>query len=121
MAISQEMPQPSIMKICLKITYLKFHLNFPGANELMKRSSCLFPEPYSGSQGLPPPRSVAMDRQRQAQANPNRDRVKVFMPQQYNTPITMYSAANIMDTFQGQAGAHIENMDEYVGTVDVFS
>ena len=30
-AISQEMPQPSI---CLKITYLKFHSNFPGANEL---------------------------------------------------------------------------------------
>ena len=34
-AISQEMPQPSITKICLKIAFLKFHLNFPGANELM--------------------------------------------------------------------------------------
>ena len=33
-AISQEMPQPSITKIHLKITYLKFHSNFPGANEL---------------------------------------------------------------------------------------
>ena len=33
-AISQEMPQPSITKICLKITCLKFHSNFPGANEL---------------------------------------------------------------------------------------
>ena len=33
-AISQEMPQPSITKICLKITYLKFHSNFQGANEL---------------------------------------------------------------------------------------
>ena len=33
-AISQEMPQPSITKISLKITYLKFHSNFPGANEL---------------------------------------------------------------------------------------
>ena len=28
------MPQPSITKICLKITYLKFQSNFPGANEL---------------------------------------------------------------------------------------
>ena len=37
-AISQEMPQPSIIKICLKITYLKFHSNFPGANELMVTS-----------------------------------------------------------------------------------
>ena len=34
-AISQEMPQPSITKIRLKITYLNFHANFPGANELI--------------------------------------------------------------------------------------
>ena len=33
-AISQEMPQLSTTKIHLKITYLKFHSNFPGANEL---------------------------------------------------------------------------------------
>ena len=32
--ILQEMPQPSITKIRLKVTYLKFHSNFPGANEL---------------------------------------------------------------------------------------
>ena len=29
------LPQPSITKICLKITCLKFHSNFPRANELM--------------------------------------------------------------------------------------
>ena len=29
------MPQPVITKIHLKITYLKFHSNFPGANELI--------------------------------------------------------------------------------------
>ena len=34
-AISEEMPQPVITKIHLKITYLKFHSNFPGANELI--------------------------------------------------------------------------------------
>ena len=34
-AISQGMPQPLITKICLKITCLKFHSNFPGANELI--------------------------------------------------------------------------------------
>ena len=33
-AISQEMPQPSITEIHLKMTYLKFHSNFPQANEL---------------------------------------------------------------------------------------
>ena len=34
-AISQEMPQPSVTKIRLKITYLKFHLNLPVASELI--------------------------------------------------------------------------------------
>ena len=33
-AILQEIPQQSITKICLNITYLIFHSNFPGANEL---------------------------------------------------------------------------------------
>ena len=33
-AILQEMPQPSVTKICLKITYLNFYSNFQGANEL---------------------------------------------------------------------------------------
>ena len=37
-AISQEIPQPSITKICLKITCLKFHSYFPGANELKQAS-----------------------------------------------------------------------------------
>ena len=32
--ILQEMPQPSITKTRSKITYLKFHSNFPGANVL---------------------------------------------------------------------------------------
>ena len=34
-AVSQEMPQPSISKICLKIACLKFHSNFPGPNVLL--------------------------------------------------------------------------------------
>ena len=34
MAILQEIPQPSITKICLTITYLKYHSNFLGTNEL---------------------------------------------------------------------------------------
>ena len=33
-ASSQEIPQPSIIEIICKIKYLKFHSNFPGANEL---------------------------------------------------------------------------------------
>ena len=33
-AISQEMSQPSVTKIRLKITYIKFYWNSPGANEL---------------------------------------------------------------------------------------
>ena len=37
MAISQEMPQPSFTKIRFKITFLKFHPNFPEANVLISR------------------------------------------------------------------------------------
>ena len=33
-AISQEIPQPSVTKINMKITYLKVHQNLPGANDL---------------------------------------------------------------------------------------
>ena len=36
-AISQEMPQASITKIHLKITYLKLHSNIPGGSELSHR------------------------------------------------------------------------------------
>ena len=35
-AISQEMSQRPITRICSKITCLKFHSNFPGANELTR-------------------------------------------------------------------------------------
>ena len=35
-AISQEVRQPSITQIRFKITYLKFHLNFQGPNELIR-------------------------------------------------------------------------------------
>ena len=42
-AISQDMPQPSITEIPWKITYLKFHLHFPGTNELNVLTSCWLP------------------------------------------------------------------------------
>ena len=35
-ASSQEITQPSVPEIIWNIKYLKFHLNFPGANELIK-------------------------------------------------------------------------------------
>ena len=38
-ASSQEIPQPSITEIIRKIKYLKFHSNFPGANELIHKMS----------------------------------------------------------------------------------
>ena len=37
-SITQEMHQPSITKICLKITCLQFNSNFPGANKLRPES-----------------------------------------------------------------------------------
>ena len=44
-AISQEIPPPSITKICLKITCLKFHSNFPGANKLIIKTTHLKLQP----------------------------------------------------------------------------
>ena len=42
-AISEEIPQPSLVKHTLKITYLKFHSNLPGANELISLQELTFP------------------------------------------------------------------------------
>ena len=42
-AISQEMPQPSITEFRLKITYLNFHSNFPGASELNNQNGLCSP------------------------------------------------------------------------------
>ena len=35
MAISHDIPQPSITELSLQITYVNFHSNHPGANELI--------------------------------------------------------------------------------------
>ena len=45
-AISQEMFQPSITKIRLKIACLKFHSNFPGVNELKITATSLISLPW---------------------------------------------------------------------------
>jgi len=71
-------------------------------------------EPYAGSSGLPPPRSASMEEwKRQEQAKRDSPRVKVFMPQTYNTPLGLYTTENIMDSFQKQAGAAMDQMDQY--------
>ena len=52
--LGQDMPQPSITKICFKITCLKFHSNFPGANELKFYWSTLLTNiVFSTSQAFP--------------------------------------------------------------------
>ena len=71
-------------------------------------------EPGAGISALPPPRSAYMERRREEErikkaASP---RVKVFMPQQYNSPMGMYSAQNVMDTFQTQAEGLLQEMEE---------
>ena len=49
--VSKEMPQPSITKIRMKITYIKFHSNFPEASELMQcfilQDSTMCPQQYA--------------------------------------------------------------------------
>ena len=43
----------------------------------------------------------------------NAPRMKVFMPQQYNSPIGMYSAHNLVDTFQNQAEIQMQQLERY--------
>ena len=50
-AISQQMLQPSIIKICLKITCLKFNSNFPGANGLSMLHRALKDHRHEGARG----------------------------------------------------------------------
>jgi hypothetical protein len=40
-----------------------------------------------------------------------RQRMRVFMPQQYNSPLRMYSAPNIINTFQDQAEKYFESLE----------
>ena len=73
----------------------------------------IFLEPYAGSSGLPPPRSAAMEEwKRQEAAKRDSPRVKVFMPQSYNTPLGLYATENVLDSFQKQAGAAMDQMDQ---------
>ena len=41
MGISQDIPQPSIAGISLKINYIKFHSNFVGVNGLTQHLRCI--------------------------------------------------------------------------------
>lgn len=74
-------------------------------------------EPAAGVSGLPPPRSATMEHikhQQQyhgASGSGGGQRVKVFMPQQYNSPMGMYSAHNVLETFTAQAGSMLDNLE----------
>lgn len=89
-------------------------------------------EPYAGVAGLPPPRSATMEQMRREGAfqrhpqfpaplpgssysssgSPAGSRVKVIMPQQYNSPLAMYSADNVLETFTAQAESMLNNMEQ---------
>jgi len=71
-------------------------------------------EPAAGVAGLPPPRSATMEQmRRQQQWQPaGSGRVKVFMPQQYNSPMGMYSAHNVLKTFTAQAESMLDTLEK---------
>jgi hypothetical protein len=54
---------------------------------------------------------MRQQRQRQQPQAPGSQRVKVFMPQQYNSPMGMYSAHNVLETFTAQAESMLDTMD----------
>jgi len=56
-----------------------------------------------------------MRRQQQQQQQPAAaasGRVKVFMPQQYNSPMGMYSAHNVLETFTAQAESMLDTLEK---------
>ena len=66
-------------------------------------------------EGLPPPRSAEMEKIKEETAHQNpKARVKVFMPQQYNSPMGMYSAENVLESFQTQAEGYFDDLDRLV-------
>jgi len=71
--------------------------------------------PSAGDLALPPPRSAAIEQMRRDQAagrrHPSGGRVKVFMPAQYNSPLGMYSADNVLETFTAQAESMLDNIE----------
>lgn len=78
--------------------------------------SLMFNEaPPLGDQALPPLRSASLEQRReeeqQKRTTPTRQRIRVFMPQQYNSPLSMYSAPNIINTFQDQAEKYFESLE----------
>ena len=71
-----------------------------------------FPEPAAGSSGLPPQRSAYQERvKHEAAMHRGSPRVQVFMPQQYNTPLGMYSAQNVVETFQSQSDQQLDEIE----------
>jgi len=67
-------------------------------------------EPAAGVEGLPPPRSAAIEQMHRQHPAPGR--VKVFMPQQYNSPMGMYSAHNVLETFTAQAESMLDTLEQ---------
>jgi len=53
-----------------------------------------------------------MRRQQQWAPSASSGRVKVFMPQQYNSPMGMYSAHNVLETFTAQAESMLDTLEK---------
>ncbi|KAK2154431.1 hypothetical protein LSH36_269g10001 [Paralvinella palmiformis] len=69
-------------------------------------------KPAAGVTGLPPQRTLSQERWKAEQdAKRSSPRVKVFMPQQYNSPLGIYSAKNVVETFQAQAETVMDAME----------
>lgn len=71
-------------------------------------------EPYSGPGELPPMRSASVEKWRQEQdmkKQGSQQRLKVFVPQEYNSPMGLYSAHNIVETFADQAEVQMQEIE----------
>lgn len=69
-------------------------------------------EPGAGVAALPPPRSAVMERMKRNGSFGSSPRVKVLMSQKYNSPMGMYSANNVIETFAVQAETALETLEK---------
>jgi type II secretory pathway pseudopilin PulG len=69
-------------------------------------------EPYAGAEGLPGPRSASKEQLRHnMEASRGSPRVKVLMAQKYNTPLGMYSAENVIESFAVHTETALESIE----------
>lgn len=69
-------------------------------------------EPGAGAAGLPPPRSAEKERLKRDGSAASSPRIKVLVSQKYNSPMGMYSANSVIESFAAHAETVLETLEK---------